>query len=180
MTRTGSIVLLRVVTAVGMIEHVDRRAQFAAFVGDVEPRLRHALVATYGTDIGREATADALAWAWQHWDRVQGMANPAGYLWRVGQTSARRSGRSRRREVSSSVYVVDLESVDRQRSLEPRLDGAMRALSDQQRAAVLLVHGYGCTLTETAEVLGCSVSTIRNHVDRALRRLRAALEVDDA
>jgi len=164
----------------GLVEQVDERAQFAAFVGEVEPRLRRALVAAYGTEVGREATADALAWAWQHWERVQGMANPAGYLWRVGQTSARRGGRARSREVSSSVHVVDLESVEAGRTLEPRLDGAMRALSDQQRAAVLLVHGYGLSLAETAETLGCSVSTVRNHVDRALKRLRSALEVDDA
>jgi DNA-directed RNA polymerase specialized sigma24 family protein len=45
---------------------------------------------------------------------------------------------------------------------------------------VLLVHGYGLTLAETAEALGCGISTIRNHVDRALKRLRSALEVDDA
>jgi RNA polymerase sigma factor (sigma-70 family) len=164
----------------GLIDQVDGRAQFAAFVGMVEPRLRRALVAAYGAAAGRVAAADALAWAWQHWDRVQGMANPTGYLWRVGQTSARRGGRIRGREISSSVHVVDLESVDAGPRLEPRLDGAMRALSDQQRAAVLLVHGYGLTLTETAETLGCGISTIRNHVDRALKRLRSALEVDDA
>jgi RNA polymerase sigma factor (sigma-70 family) len=169
------------VTAVGgLIEQVDERAQFAAFVDGVEPRLRRALVAAYGSETGREATADALAWAWQHWDRVQGMANPAGYLWRVGQTSARRGGQARSREVSSSVHLVDLESVEATRAPEPRLDAAMRALSDQQRAAVLLVHGYGLTLAETAEALGCGISTIRNHVDRALKRLRSALEVDDA
>jgi RNA polymerase sigma factor (sigma-70 family) len=163
----------------GMVE-ADHRAQFGAFVDEVEPRLRRALVAAYGVDAGREATADALAWAWQHWERVQGMANPAGYLWRVGQTSARRAGRTRSHEVSSSVHVVDLEATDGQRALEPRLDGAMRALSDQQRAAVLLVHGYGLTLAETADTLGCSISTIRNHVARALKRLRSALEVEDA
>ena len=164
----------------GLVEQVEERAQFAAFVGEVEPRLRRALVAAYGADVGREAAADALAWAWQHWERVQGMANPAGYLWRVGQTSARRGGRARGREVSSSVHVVDLEAVDASRTLEPRFDGAMRALSGQQRAAVLLVHGYGLTLAETAVVLGCGISTVRNHVERALKRLRSALEVDDA
>src|SRR3954447_2141911 len=119
---------------VGVAEQVDEldgRAAFGDFVGLVEQRLRRALVAAYGAEVGRDATADALAWAWQHWDRVQGMANPAGYLWRVGQTSARRGGRTRSREVSSSVHLVDLESLETSRTLEPRLEGAMRALSDQ-------------------------------------------------
>src|SRR3954468_22944054 len=99
-------------TTVGVADEVDGRAAFGDFVTLVEQRLRRALVAAYGAEVGREATADALAWAWQHWDRVQGMANPAGYLWRVGQTSARRLGHARRREVSSSVHLVDLESLE--------------------------------------------------------------------
>ena len=37
------------------------RADFAAFVREVEPSLLHALVATYGPVDGREATVDALS-----------------------------------------------------------------------------------------------------------------------
>src|SRR4249919_2552519 len=147
-------------TTLGVADEVDGRAAFCDFVAHVEQRLRRALVAAYGADVGREATADALAWAWQHWDRVQGMANPAGYLWRVGQTSARRLGHARRREVSSGPVELDLVSSTRERDVEPRLASAMADLSDQQRAAVLLVHGYSYTLAEAGEVLGCSVSTI--------------------
>ena len=73
-----------------------------SFVATVEPTLRRALVAVYGVELGREATADALAWAWQHWSRVRGMKNPAGYLWRVGQTSVRSATRRRRRSAAAS------------------------------------------------------------------------------
>lgn len=160
---------------------VDEPVAFREFVATIEPRLRRALVAAYGADRGRDAAADALAWAWQHWERVQSMSNPAGYLWRVGQTSVRRS---RRRQVHELVdgREFDLELIDDrrgERSVEPALAGALEALSPQQRAAVVLVHGHGYSLSEAGEALGCSVSTIRNHVARALRRLHAALEVDD-
>ena len=37
----------------------------------------------------------ALAYGWQHWDRIGAMANPVGYLFRVGQSAARTD---RRRE----------------------------------------------------------------------------------
>ena len=43
---------------------------FARFVANVRPALLQALVATYGPVDGREATVDALSWAWEHWDRV--------------------------------------------------------------------------------------------------------------
>ncbi len=41
---------------------------FEAFVRDAEPRLRRALVAAYGPEQGRDAAAEALAYAWEHWD----------------------------------------------------------------------------------------------------------------
>ena len=162
-------------------ESVDDSDGFCEFVGAVEPRLRRALVAAYGSDAGREAAADALAWAWQHWDRVRAMDNPGGYLWRVGQTAVRRTTRRQQHEVADG-RVIELELVhDRptERAVEPALDGALAALSPQQRAAVVLVHGHGYTLSEAALALGCSVSTLRNHVARALRRLQAALEAND-
>jgi DNA-directed RNA polymerase specialized sigma24 family protein len=40
---------------------------FSQFVTEVEPRLRRALVALRGAEAGRDATAEALAWAWEHW-----------------------------------------------------------------------------------------------------------------
>ena len=41
------------------------------------------------------------------------------------------------------------------------------------------VHGHALSLTDAGAALGCSASTIRNHVARALKRLRTALEDTD-
>jgi RNA polymerase sigma factor (sigma-70 family) len=164
-----------------VVPSVDEAGTFDEFVAAVEPKLRRALVAAYGPDAGRDAAADALAWAWQHWDRVRDMDNAPGYLWRVGQTAVRRGARRRVNEVVDG-REFELELIDDRRGerhVEPALDGALSALSPQQRAAVVLVHGHGYSLSEAAEALGCSISTLRNHVARALRRLHAALEVDD-
>jgi DNA-directed RNA polymerase specialized sigma24 family protein len=64
--------------------------------------------------------------------------------------------------------------------IDPRLPGALAALSARQRAAVLLVHAHGWTYDDAAGALGCSVSTLRNHLDRGMRRLRSTLGGDDA
>jgi RNA polymerase sigma-70 factor (ECF subfamily) len=108
------------------------------------------------------------------------MDNPAGYLWRVGQTAVRSAVRRHRRELTA-VVEVELEPIadHRDPDVEPALDAALADLSPQQRAAVVLVHGYGYSLSEAAGALACSISTVRNHVQRALRRLHAALEVSD-
>ena len=57
---------------------MDEVRQFEAFVTDVEPRLRSALVATYGVDRGREATAAALGKAWEHRDGLAKVENKSG------------------------------------------------------------------------------------------------------
>ncbi len=145
---------------------------FAAFVTDVEPRLRRALVAAYGPERGRDATAEALAWAWARWDEVRAMANPAGYLFRVGQSRTR----PRRRPV---VFPGPPAS---EPWIEPGLGRALSALSEPQRLAVVLVHGFGWSHREVAELSGVSASTVQTHLERGLAKLRAALgsEADDA
>ena len=75
----------------GVTERVrPERVEFTAFVRAVEPRLLHALVAHYGPVDGREATVDALSWAWENWTRLVDVDNKVGYLYRVGQSATRR------------------------------------------------------------------------------------------
>jgi RNA polymerase sigma factor (sigma-70 family) len=147
------------------------KERFSRFAADVQPRLRRALVSFYGIEVGSEVTADALALAWERWDTVEAMANPVGYLFRVGQSRSRRY--RRRAIILPAIPASEVHEID------PRLPRALANLSNQQRAAVLLVHAHGWTQSETADALGCSVSTLRNHLDRGMRRLRASLGGDD-
>ena len=114
----------------------NRADSFTDFFSDAEPRLRAALTATLGAEVGREACADALSYGWEHWDRVCVMDNPAGYLYRVGRGRGRRMRSSRR--VSLEPKEVASESW-----FEPGLAGALAGLPEKQRVVVALVHGYG-------------------------------------
>lgn len=62
---------------------------FEEWVVDVRPRLARAFSAAYGLERGQEALAEAMAWAWEHADDLATMQNPAGYLYRVGQSRTR-------------------------------------------------------------------------------------------
>lgn len=70
---------------------------FDAFAAGDGERLRRVLVARYGVEIGNDVCADALAYAWEHWERVGPMDNPVGYLYRVAQSASRRHRRWRQR-----------------------------------------------------------------------------------
>jgi RNA polymerase sigma factor (sigma-70 family) len=148
-------------------------ASFTSFVESAGKSVRQALIAAYGPDVGAEVTAEALAYAWEHWDRISRMHSPAGYLYRVGQSKARRG-------IFRKPPPFDPPVEPRHSSwFEPALPAAMSNLSERQRAAAILVHGYGWTVTEVAEMWGVSFSTVQAHIDRALKRLRRKLGVDD-
>lgn len=53
--------------------------------------MRHALVAAYGFEEGMEADAEALAWAWEHWERLRDVANRPGYRFRIAQGRRRQT-----------------------------------------------------------------------------------------
>lgn len=135
-----------------------------------EPRLRTAFVAAYGEELGLEATAEAVAYGWEHWKRVGDMQNPAGYLYRVGQSAAVRS--FRRPAMLPRPETHELPD------FEPALLPALDQLSDAQRVAVVLVHGFGWSQVELAELFDVDSATIRKHLSRGLRKLKDALEVD--
>jgi RNA polymerase sigma factor (sigma-70 family) len=155
-------------------ERVDAQGIGGPLSADVERRLRQVFVARYGWDRGIEVWRDVVAYAWQHRDRLATMVNPTGYLYRVGQSAARRYGRLHRRVVLPEQPTDELPHV------EPGLASALASLSEHQRLAVLLVHGHGWTHETAAEVLGVSKSTLRNHLARGLSRLRKELGVNSA
>lgn len=145
---------------------------FTSFAKAVGHPLRQAFIAAYGPEIGAEVTAEALAYAWENWDEVKGMQNPAGYLYRVGQSKARRG-------IFRQPPPMQIpHQPDGSHWFEPGLAEAIAALSKKQRAAVVLVHGYGWTITEVAEMWGVTFSTVKAHVERAMARLRKRLGVE--
>lgn len=144
---------------------------FDAFITVHESRLRRALVAANGVQIGNDACADATAWAWEHRDRVMGMDHPVAYLFRVGQSAARRHRRWRR-EVSFPPEFENVELPDG----SPRLDAALSRLTRRQRTVVILVHAHGWSYSEVAEALVVTDAIVRNQLHRGMKRLREDME----
>lgn len=143
---------------------------FTEFVVGHETKLRQSLTAAFGVERGKEAAAEALAYGWEHWDRVSGMENPAGYLYRVGHDRARRT--------SGKLARLPTIVAERQPWIEPGLPDAFAALPKQQRTVVALLHGYQWSMSEVAEYLGISKGTVQTHAKRGLERLRRKLGVE--
>jgi DNA-directed RNA polymerase specialized sigma24 family protein len=140
---------------------------FEDFVAEVEPSLRRALVARFGTDRGREAVAESLAFAWVNWEKVRDLKNPVAYLFTVGRS---RTQPPRRRLLLRAPENWSVPS-----PFEPALHAGLGQLTANQRTSVVLVVGFQWTYAEVAELLGVRRSTIQRHVDRGLSKLRLSL-----
>jgi DNA-directed RNA polymerase specialized sigma24 family protein len=152
---------------------VDEVDDYTASVAPAVEAAGRALVARYGAELGADVAAEVEAWAWEHQADVLTRTNPAGYLFRVGQSRARRYVRWRRPPPWAPLPDTHaFPDVD--------LERAVARLSVAQRSAVLLVHGFGYSYREAADILGTTESAVRNHLHRGMQRLRTSLEVPDA
>ena len=149
----------------------DEASAQAAFLAVARPRLERALVARFGVDDGLEAAAEATAYGVAHWPDLQTMANPIGYLYRVGERRGRRLAR-RWQRIEALVH----EPATHDGVLDVDLQRALIRLKPSERVAVVLVYAHGHTYAQAAEILDLPVTTITNHLNRGMTRLRRILE----
>ncbi len=164
----------RVCQGMGMRDPQRTLGEFESFAATTGERVRRALVAHYGVEVGAEASAEAMAVAWQRWDSVAEMENPAGFLFRVGQSKARPHLRWRRRNTGFPAW--DLGSVSDDAAVLDLLR-SMARLPEARRACVLLVKSYGFSYREVGRLLGISETAVTNHVHRGMSQLRSMMEV---
>jgi DNA-directed RNA polymerase specialized sigma24 family protein len=141
--------------------------RFRSFLEIAEPRLHRAFVAKLGWERGREATAEALGYAWEHWAKIERLENPMGYLYRVGQSRVRVR---KQRIVFASPDLGETW-------YEPSLARALAQLPERQRVAVVLIHGYSWTSREVGDLFGVRATTVQSHVARGLVKLRQQMKV---
>ena len=152
------------------------------------PLWRAVLAYSGSADVADDATAEA--WA-QLLRRGEGVDDPAAWAWRSAFRIA--AGELQQRRLSASVASGDAADLDRSGGLdgrrldvrvsmpEPAIDliAALRHLTDQQRACVVLCDLAGHDAPSAARLLGTTGATVRVQLMRSRRRLRELLEDSD-
>jgi RNA polymerase sigma-70 factor (sigma-E family) len=156
----------------------ERDDEFTAFVVEHGAALlRTACLITGDRHAGEDLLQSALAKAFGAWSKVRRADSPPAYVRRVLVTTHL----SWRRRMWSTEQVVetfpDADSRDHQAAHADtdEMRRALLQLAPRMRTAVVLRYFEDLTETETARVMGCSVSTVNNHVSRGLAALRAHL-----
>jgi RNA polymerase sigma factor (sigma-70 family) len=155
---------------------VEGRSVFEEFYRAERSNVLRAVVFALGdAEIGAESTDEALARAFERWDEVGAMGNPAGWVFRVavnlGRNRHRRRALERRKPVPPDRDHPDLEGV-----ADPAVAAALARLPLEQRMVVVLRYHLDWTVDEIAVAVGCAAGTVKSRLHRALQRLETMLE----
>lgn len=153
-------------------------AEFDAFVlARSRALLRTAYFLTGDEGRAEDLLQTALTKAWFAWRRIDG--SPEAYVRRVLVTTSASWWRRRwTRETPTDVLPEPVGSATDVPAGEQDLWNAVGNLPARQRAVVVLRYVEDRTEVETAQLLDCSVGTVKSQCAKALAKLRldAALE----
>ncbi|GAA3024985.1 SigE family RNA polymerase sigma factor [Streptosporangium longisporum] len=149
------------------------RADFEQYVEQCSPRLLRAaylLCRDWGS--AEDLLQTALAKAWLAWRRVG--ENPDPYVYRILVNTHATWWRRRWRGELPSETLPETPDADAAEAVIGReaVRQVLAGLPGRQRAVIVLRYFADLPDQQIAEILGCSVVTVRSQASRALRKLR--------
>jgi RNA polymerase sigma-70 factor (ECF subfamily) len=151
----------------------DERRSFEEFFEDEHVRLFGTLCLVTGDrHEAEEIMQDAFLRLWERWDRVARIRDPTGYLFRTAMNVFR--NRYRRAALALRKTTNLAPSEDAFATVEDRdaVVRALRHLTPEQRAAVMLTSYVGLTSDEAGQLLRMRASTVRTLATRARAAVR--------
>jgi RNA polymerase sigma-70 factor, ECF subfamily len=147
--------------------------RFEDFFGSEHARLFGALcLVTADRHEAEEIMQDAFLRLWERWERVRDLDDATAYLFRTAMNVFR--NRYRRTSLSVRKTLSLTPSEDAFETVEDRdvVVRALRELTPDQRAAVILTGYVGLTSEEAGKLLGMRAGTVRTLATRARAAIR--------
>ena len=138
--------------------------------------LRLAVLLTGDRGLAEDLVQTAFLSCYRHWPRITRSGVPSAYVRRAlvnAHTSWRRRLWTTEQVIESLPDVADPAAPGLERDED--LSRALRELPPRMRVTIVLRFYEDLSEQRTAEIMGCSVSTINTQTARGLARLRHAL-----
>ena len=128
-----------------------------------------------------DVAQEAMLAAYRRWDEVGAMELPEAWVRRVCANIA--TSYARRRLVEGRALLrlrgglrTQVEQLDEGSSV---FWSEVRRLPRRQAQCLALFYMYGCSVAETAQVLGCSSGSVKTHLARGRATVAAHLDLHD-
>jgi RNA polymerase sigma-70 factor (sigma-E family) len=147
--------------------------------------LRTGFLVVWDLSSAEDLVQECLLQVARRWPRVRSMEHPKAYARRILFNLAL-DGAKRQHRHRSELHIAGRSALeDRHDEAAARELGAVEAtcelidalgaLTPRQRAALVLRYFEDLSESEVAEILGCSIGTVKSTTSRALERLRGVL-----
>lgn len=159
----------------------QRDDEFATFVAARSPSLlRYAYLLTGNHAEAEDLLQSTLVKVYLAWNRISDRGSLDGYV----RTALTRNHVSWWRKVGRREFATEVipdRAVSGRYDIDERdaMWSLLQTLGPRQRAVVVLRYYEDLPEAQIAEVLGCSVGTVKSQLSRALANLRATM-TDDA
>lgn len=152
---------------------VSRMEQIERLYRERGDRIWRGVLAFAGDpEVANDAVAEAFAQVLRRGDEVR---DPERWIWRAAFRIAAGDLKDRRRTVETAASIGSYEMEEPARDLVV----ALGALSERQRASLVLHDAAGFTAREVAKIVGSTEAAVRVHLMRGRRRLRELLEDEE-
>ncbi len=141
----------------------------SAFDADIYNKYKDGLVRYATALVGPDEAEDVLSTVLVKVLRrrsLESLDNPEAYLFRAVLNQSRSVWRQRQRP-----QLVRDERIECASDPLPEVVEALRGLPPRQRAATYLVYFADLSVSDTAELMGCTQGTVKRHLHDARRRL---------
>jgi RNA polymerase sigma-70 factor (ECF subfamily) len=150
--------------------------QFEAFFEAEKDQLYRALcLVTRNRHEAEDLTQEAFIRVLERWDRVAGVKDLHGYLYRTAMNVFRRRYGRALRTAKRSMQLLPTDNEIAEIDERDAVVRALAGLSPRQRAAVVLVDLLEFRSEEAAQMLGIRASTLRMHASRAHAALKETM-----
>lgn len=153
---------------------IDPR-EFARFCQEQHPKLVGLLGLFCGSrDLGEEFAQETFMRAYRDWPKVRALDVPAAWLYRVGTNLARSHFRRHRAEARANQRIRgDRPPIQEDSTAVLEVREAVAALPPRVRIAILLRYYGQFRVSEIADVMDCSETTVKKLLRRGLSSLRS-------
>jgi RNA polymerase sigma factor (sigma-70 family) len=164
----------------GGVKLVAERQPVVSFEEFFRHEYRHVLRAVYlstrNVADAEDLAQEAMARAFERWERVGRMTSPSGYVYQTAMNLNRKRLRRlavRARHESRVSQVSDDAGEVRSQVIE-----ALASLSPDRRDALVLTVWFGLGAEESGKLLGIGPSAVRTRVHRARAELRERASIE--
>lgn len=150
--------------------------------GRATPLLRFAYLISHDRQLAEDLVQEALTRAYRAWHRIERLEQPDLYVRRIvlNQMLSWRRRRSWGREIATGWFPDRGSTAAGPDAVADRdaLWALIATLPTRQRAVIVLRFYEDLPDPQIAQILGCSLPTVRAHASKALGRLRGSTDVD--